>query len=331
MLRSPRRSRFHWSVLVAAVAIMLIMTACGGGDEDPTPEPSPTVTVAAAVEPTATSEPEPTETPTPEPTATPTAYAPAPTVAAPLYEPPAPPPAAPRDDVTEPTPTDTEPEPTPVAEDQTEPTPVEEQVEPPPDPEVPDEADGIGELLLSTDLRDSFEWENDIGWGYVSEEGFNIVNTDAEGRESWDLAYAHLQYGNIVASVDVRNVGESASSIACLAVRTGPGGWDYAYALCLSGFQESFADFKYVDGNGEYLYEELVEFGVREGTLPANEWNRLTIVASGQDLGFLVNDELIGTAIHPSVELGGIAFAVGNYEAAPAEWVFTNLEVWEIQ
>ena len=324
MLWGSNGSKFHWSVLVAGMAIMLMLAACGGGeDEEPTSTPEPTV--AAAVAPSATPEPAPTETATPEPTATPTPtpYVPAPTVAAPLYEPPAPPPAAPRDEEIEPTPSGEE----------AEPTPVDQPTEPPPDTDIPEDPDEeeVSDLLLSTDLKDLPGWENEIGWAYTSEEGFHIVNTDTSGRESWELSYAYLEFGNIVASIDVRNVGESPSAIACLAVRTAPSGWEHAYTLCLSGFGESFADYKYVDAEGAYLYEELVEFAVREGTRPPNEWNTLTIVASGQDLGFFVNDELLGVAVHPSIELGGISFVVGNYEAATADWAFTNLEVWAIE
>ena len=316
-------------MLALMLALMLVLTACGGDDADPTVEPSPTQ--EAAAEPTATPEPEPepTETATPEPTPSPTPYSPPPTVSAPLHIPPAAPPVASPVDEADPTPTVVELEPTPEGQEPA-PTPVEQATEPTPDTSLPEEDDEITGLLYASDLTDIPGWENELGAGFVAEDGFHITNIATDGSEVWDVSSAHLEFGNIVAMIDVRNVSEAAASAACLAVRTSATGWDHAYTVCITGAQESFADFKYVDVDGIYRYEELVEISVREGTFPSTEWNTLMIVASGQDLGFFVNDELIGVAIHPSIEVGGVAFNVGNYSENPAEWVFTNLQVWEI-
>ena len=317
-MRDLRFASLPRSMVACFLALMLMLAACGGDEDDPAATDSaaadstPTAEVVAPAA-TATFTPEPTATDVPEPTPTFTPYAPAPTVAVPRYQPPPPPPAAPtREPV---------PDPTPDTGD---------QAEPPPEQDIPESGDTSG-LLLISDLTELQDWETEIGNGFTVEGGYYIVNFDSAGREYWDLSFAQEQFVDIVASIDVRNVGESLSSVACLAVRTSMEGWTHAYALCLSGFGETFADFKYVDSEGLYLYEELVGFEVREGTLPVNEWNTLTIVAYGQDLGFLINEELVGVAIHPAIEIGGVAFAVGNYDAVPAEWMFTNLQVWQVE
>jgi hypothetical protein len=315
-----RFASFPRSMVACCLALMLMLAACGGDDEDPATsapaaaDSTPTEEVVAQeATATFTPVPEPTATDVPEPTPTFTPFVPAPTVAVPRYQPPPPPPAPPT--------REPEPEPTPDTG---------EQSEPPANQEVPDSGDTSG-LLLMSDLTELQDWDTEIGSGFTVEGGYYIVNFDSTGREYWDLTFAPEQFADIVASIDVLNVGESLASMACLAVRTSPEGWTYAYTLCLSGFGETFADFKYVDSEGQYLYEELVGFEVREGTLPVNEWNTLTIVVYGQELGFLINDELVGVAIHPAIEAGGVAFAVGNYDAAPAEWMFTNLQVWQVE
>jgi hypothetical protein len=317
-MRNLKFASLPRSMIACCLALMLMLAACGGDDDDAdataqaVAESTPTEVIAPPTA-TATPEPEPTATDVPEPTPTNTPYVPAPTVAVPRYQPPPPPPAPPE--------RDQEPAPTP---DSAVPT------QPPPEQDIPDSDDTSGLLLLS-DLTDLQDWDNEIGSGFTVDGGYYMVNFDSTGRENWELSFAHHEYVDIVASIDVRNVGESLASMACLAVRTTPEGWTSAYTLCLSGFGETWADFKYVDSDDQYLFEELVGFDVREGTLPANEWNTLTIVAYGQDLGFLINEELVGVAIHPAIEIGGVAFAVGNYDTAPAEWIFTNLFVWQIE
>jgi hypothetical protein len=317
-MRDLKFASFPRSIVGCCLALMLVLTACIGDEDDPAataPAAADNTPSAEVALPTATftPEPEPTATDVPEPTATNTPYVPAPTVAVPRYQPPPPPPAPPE--------RDQEPEPTP---DNAVPT------QPPPDQDVPDSGDTDG-LLLISDLTDLQDWETEIGNGFTVEGGYYVVNFDSTGREYWDITFSQEQFGDIVASIDVLNVGESSGSIACLAVRTTPEGWTNAYTLCLSGSGETFADFKYVDADGQYLYEELVGFEVREGTLPTNEWNTLTVVAYGQELGFLINEELVGVAIHPAIGIGGVAFAVGNYDAVPGEWIFTNLQVWQIE
>lgn len=320
--RSPV-ARLQGTLLAAVIAILLTIAACGSGDD---PEPTPLPTDVAAVEPTftPTPEPEPTATSTPEPTATPTMYVPAPTVAAPLHQPPPQAPAAP------PPPTEPAEEPVeePTAAPEPEPEPEQEgNQQPEPEPEE----GSLGDPVISHPLTGLAGWEIDYARAIPVENGFQIVNTSSDGREIWEAAYLGEQLGNVVAVLDVTDVGASYSGYACLAVRTSPGVWEYAYAVCLNGYGESFADFKYVDVDGNYIYEELAPFEVREGTRPVREWNTLVIAASGQDFAFYINDTLLGTAIHPSIESGGISFGVGNLEEASAEWVFANLEVWEIQ
>jgi hypothetical protein len=322
---TSRVGTFPAGFVAAVLALMLLLSACGGddngGDDPPTATPEaqavePTATATSTPEPTAT--PEATATSTPEPTPTPTPYQAPPTVAAPIYQPPAPPPVPPTREP-EPTPVQDEPAPTVPPEDQDAPV------------DVPDEGETEG-LLLIDDLTGFFAQENEIGFGYVGEFGYHIViDNDSTGREYWDISYTQEQYADVVAMIDVRHVAGSANSFACLALRTAPDGWSSAYALCITGDGNTFADFKYVDGEGNYLYEEIVEFGLREGTAPPTEWNTLTIVAYGQDLGFLVNDEVIGVAIHPSIEAGGVAFLSGNWGEEPPEWAFTNLQVWQIE
>lgn len=314
------RGRFPASVIAAVLTLMLILAACGG-DDDETPVATPTEEAVAAATATATPEPTPTETPTPEPTPTATPYQPAPTVAAPLYQPPAPPAAPTREP---------EPEPEPEPED---PGQVEEDPEPPPESDIPDdnpeEDPDVGELLLANDLTGFITQENELGYGFATEDGYHVVlDGDTSGREYWDLSYAGEQFTNIIVSIDVRFVGGGPSSFACLAARTAPTGWDNAYVLCITGFNETFADYKWVDEEGLYYYEALTSFGVREATRQVGEWNTLTIVTRGQDLGFFINDELIDIVPHPAIEVGGVAFLAGNWDENPPEWAFTNLEVW---
>jgi hypothetical protein len=320
MAQTSRVPALPMGCVALFLALTLLLTACGGNDNgsDNSPTATPEAQASeptAVVEPTATPEPEPTATFTPEPTATPTPYQPAPTVSAPLYQQPVPP--APPTREPEPTPQQEQPVPTVPPEDQDAPA------------DVPDEGETDG-LLLFDDLSGYVAQENEIGFGYVGEFGYHIViDNDATGREYWVGGYAAEQFYDVVAMIDVRRVAGGPNTAACLALRTAEDAWSYAYALCITPTGASYADFKYVDSEGNYLYEEIVEFGNREPL--SEEWNTLTIVASGQDLGFLVNDEVIGVAIHPSIESGGVAFFVTNYDEVIPEWAFANLMVWQIE
>jgi hypothetical protein len=306
MFRTFRASQDSAPLILLISVLALLLTACGGSSD----EPAATVPAQAAqstptietIPPSPTPEPEPTATstatPEQEPTATPMRTLPAPTVAAPLYQPPTPIPTA----ATEPT----------------------------PEIDLPEDDSGTEELLLISDLTDRDEGDLDIGRGFVGDGAYHIYNASNEGLEIYSR-YDGLDFGDVLVSIDVRMVSDSLNAFACLMSRADPFEWNYGYTFCINGYSETFGEFEYVDENGERQFERLIDFDVRESTLPANEWNTLSIISIGEDFGFFVNDELIGVAVHSGPPSGSVAFFVYNYDESPTEWQFTNLMVWSAE
>ena len=300
-----RRARLVF--LLGSLALLLV--ACGGDEEDATATAAPAAAEATPTEQITTPEPEPTETPEPtatatpepEPTATPTRFVPAPTVAAPLYIPPTAVPTSP-------------PEPTPESEE----------------PSEPSEGGSIGELLLATDLTDWPVVEYDFGRGYPGEGGYYIQVHATDGSAIF-LRDTQTNFTDVVASVDLQLMTpDSPNTWGCLITHADAINTDYNYSLCINGWGDSLAAYEYVDQDGNYQTEILIELDMHPGLNAPTEVNTLTIVSNGIDFGFFLNDTLIGTASHSGPPSGAVGFYVAGYDAEPGEYRFTNLEVWEI-
>ncbi len=283
-------------MVVLLLILSMVLTACmsSGGDEDPTATPEPTSIPTEVPEPTATPTEEPTATP--EPTATEVPFRPAPTVAAPRHQ--------------------STPTPVPVPTSTPEPTPEEED-------------SGLTQLYTGS-LQDWGGGEVDFGSGFASEEGYHLYNSSPNGVAIWN-GLTDVAAGDLVATVDLRMVSQGPLGYGCLAIRTELDAMSYGYSVCLTGANQSVADFTYVDDENIRNWEVLVDFDQREQTRPVNEWNNLMIAAVGQGFAFYVNDELIGSTQHDGPLFGQIAIFVYNFDEAPTEWVFTNLEIWSAE
>lgn len=292
------------------VGLTLVPTACSGDSADPTATSEPVVaadtatveppapTATATVEPSAT--PTPSPSPEPEPSATPTRSAPAPTVAVPIQR----------------TPTPIPPDPTP---------------EPEPTVDVPSGSTGeptIGDLLLESDLSDWEQVEFEFGTGFVADGSYHINVTQAEGSFII-LRSNQTDFADILVSLDVRMVTESTDSYGCVTARADYD-YQYNYAMCITNAGDTYAIYEYFDPDGTYHVETLFELETREGTNPATEWNNLSIIAFGEDLGFFVNDTFLGLATHTGPPAGSVGFYVENYDLNGVEFEFANLQVWAV-
>ncbi len=295
-------------VSCAFIGVALILTACGGASADATSTPEPVVAAdTATVEPatpTATVEPAtPTSSPSPEPepTATPTRSAPAPTVAMPIQR----------------TPTPVPPASTP---------------EPEPTLEIPGGSTGepaLGDLLLESDLSDWEQIDGEFGTGVVADGSYHINVTQAEGSFII-LRSNQTDFADILVSLDVRMVTESTSSSGCVTARADYD-YQYNYAMCITNAGETYAIYEYFDPDGTYHLEMLFEIEAREGANPASEWNNLSIIAFGEELGFFVNDTFLGLTTHAGPPAGSAGFYVENYDPNGVEFEFANLQVWAVE
>lgn len=294
-------------LLCLLVVLGLLVTACsGGGDDDPTSTIEPAVAVDTATVEQATPAPtiEPataTPSPEPEPSATLTRSVPAPTVAVPIQR----------------TPTPVPPNPTP----ESEPT----QDVPSGDTGVPT----IGDLLLESDLSDWEQVEFEYGTGFVADGSYHINVTESDGSFII-LRSNQTDFADILVTLDMRMLTASVDSRACVTARADYN-YQYNYAMCVTGAGETYAIYEYFDLNGTYHLETLFETTIREGVNPATEWNNLSIIAFGEEIGFFVNDTFLGLATHSGPPAGSVGFYVENYDPNGVEFEFANLWVWAVE
>lgn len=301
MLRSP------WVAIVCLV-LMLALTGCIGGEDDPTATAPPAATATATEEP-ATATPEPTATLEPIPTSTP--FRPAPTVSAPLPPPPTPTPT--------PTPTPSpEPEPTATATPEPEPTPTEESGGP-----------GGPELVYSSDMTDWQAGELDFGRGFPSDQGYHMFHNGSDNEFLWNPMFAPV-LSNLVASIDIRMQTPSTEAYGCLAIRIDPDDLAFAYTLCLTSQNQLVADFMYQSEFG-YNFDVLVDFTSLGGTINSSAWNTLMIAAADSGFAFYLNGELVDSLAYDGPRSGVVGILVYGFGDEPTEWIFSDIEIWEVR
>jgi hypothetical protein len=181
-----------------------------------------------------------------------------------------------------------------------------------------------GDLLYSRPLS---EWNSDdwdVGWREATESSLHIGVYGGDGHTvaAWT---GRTDFADISASVDVREVTNGTESIGCLAVRH-----DVAlgeYMLCVLSDGRTWATYDYSDANGAWHSQVLLDVSHRAGTNPASEWSTLKISIRGNEIWYLANGTLLGTATHDARSVGAVDIHVTNWDATTAEWEFKRLVV----
>ena len=102
------------------------------------------------------------------------------------------------------------------------------------------------------------------------------------------------------------------------------------YSLCLTSEAETFA-FYFNDEIGEGFRVELLPPEVRLGTNLPSDWNALEIRAADDRLWFLINDALIGAAIHDGPRFGEIGATAWREGDQPFEIGWGVLSVLDLR
>jgi hypothetical protein len=191
-----------------------------------------------------------------------------------------------------------------------------------------------GELLYASSLADWQPFSTAVGSGFVVDDTYHLRNTSAEGAYLWYRTDASLgvgEFGDADIAVDVRLVTGGPNAYGCVLARATPESeapaLTRAYSLCLDGFGALSVLFETWAADGSYAHVWLVEYVGSPDTRAPGEWNRLQIVARGQQFWFLVNGDLIGVAAHAGPISGSAGILVSNYEASAAEFAFQDLEI----
>jgi hypothetical protein len=205
-----------------------------------------------------------------------------------------------------------------------------------------------GATLYQSDLSDWPAETIDIGASFIENGTFHMRN-DSPGQEYlWYLTGdvgGPADYGASSASVDVRMVSDSNESYGCLMahVTSDPATSDLTeeYAFCADGYDSASnggygtvsVAHEWWDDTGHYQFES--PFPLDYTTPPAlhtkNEWNTLKLVIKGNQLWFLVNGELVGSATSLGPASGDVGLLVFNADPQPAEFEFRNLVVKAVQ
>ncbi len=186
-----------------------------------------------------------------------------------------------------------------------------------------------GATLYDRPLTEWNTGEFEAGWFAVANDEFRIGAWEGAGRE-WGRTHAAWTnengFADISASVSVRAV-STTSSGAYIAIRQDPFAGEYNFCMLSNG--RTWATFDSADSNGEWSQVVLLADQVRQGSNPPDQWNRLTIIARGDQLWFLVNDVVQGTLRHGGRSSGAVAIQVTNWAADDAEWAFRDLIIQE--
>lgn len=188
-----------------------------------------------------------------------------------------------------------------------------------------------GATLYDRSLTEWMTGEFEAGWFEVVGGEFHIGAWEGTGRE-WGRTHAawtnEAGYVDIGASVSMRAVNADSSG-GCIAVRQDPNAGEYNFCMLSNG--RTWATYDAIDANGEWHQEVLLPDQQRAGSNAPDAWNRLTIVARGDQLWFLVNNVLQGTVRHGGRSAGAVAIQVTNWAADSAEWAFRDLIIQEVR
>lgn len=183
-----------------------------------------------------------------------------------------------------------------------------------------------GAILYDRPLSEWRSEQRPNGWTEATSTSLIIGVHAADQEEVVETWTDRQDFGDISASVDVREVSNGAAAVGCLSVRHTASVGDYSF--CILGNGQTWAGHYFIDTNGSFQVETLLEVASRPGTTSA--WNTLSIVADGNQLTFMVNDTVHGTVTHDARTTGGVALAVVNQDAGQdAEFEFRNLVVRE--
>ena len=164
-----------------------------------------------------------------------------------------------------------------------------------------------------------------------------VVGDALHHRTNTDIpifSWVDVPTGDYSVSADVRLVDaggtDPESTFACITARQSP---DFSsnYVLCIYPDGWVSAVYEYFDEEGVYVFEELFENGFSDLVGPANEWNTLKIVVLHDQVWFLVNGSLYGTATHAGPLTGKPAMYVVSLDGAWVEWAFTNFNVYSLK
>ena len=279
--------------------------AAGVGDETSTESPTATATSQAAapeagtatptqtIEPTSTAEPSPTTEPTPSPS---------PTV------PPTVPPT--RTPITIVTPT---------------PNP-----EPPTATPPPSNLPADGQALHETDFSNWFTGPLENGEIFLANGTYHLLETGGGGGVVFAYWNPDQPYTNFSASVDLRRISGDEIADACLMARLDSINLGYHYSFCIDGSGGVWAYYQQTNSAGEAERETLLPYG--EFTAPRpDEWTRIKLVIRGEELWFLVNDTLAGSAHHTGPPGGSAGVNLYNYGETPAEYEFATFVVRAVE
>jgi hypothetical protein len=187
-----------------------------------------------------------------------------------------------------------------------------------------------GEILYNHPLSEWNAESYDIGWTEPSSTSLHIGVYGSDGEHVIEAWTDRNDFADISASVDVREISDHAAAAGCISIRHDVAAGDYSY--CILGNGRSWATHNYVDANGEWQTEVLLDDQVREGMRESTEWNTLKVVAKGNRLWFILYDTVHATVTHDARTAGDVAVAVTNWDVdQDAEFEFKNLVVRDVE
>lgn len=212
-------------------------------------------------------------------------------------------------------------------------------------PLPPGQAPADGATLYQSSLADWAPVESPFGSGFAQDGAYRLRNTSGYSDYLWlwsGGATTPNAYGDSSASVEVRMVSDSVEAYGCLLAKASAGAesadLNEAYTFCVDGYGGGDTGtvsvfYETWDADGAYGFEVLLDFVTPSALRPKNEWNTLKLVTRGNQLWFLLNGQLIGTATFDGPASGEAGIAVinadigGTAHSIPAEFEFRNLVV----
>ncbi len=192
----------------------------------------------------------------------------------------------------------------------------------------------IGDVLLETDFSNWIEDEFDSGVIFYGDDDlYHVVVEQGDGAFISAYSTDHEPFTDFAVSVDMLMVSGAPAAQGCVQARVDSISQQYDYTLCVDGNGNVEALYEEFGADGSYNPVPLVPGGLVT-VAPPFDWTTLTIAARGQEFWFLINGELIDSVTHTGPPGGAVGVLVNNYgtnDDAPAEFVFTNLVVQEVQ
>ncbi|RIK42077.1 MAG: hypothetical protein DCC58_11590 [Chloroflexi bacterium] len=191
---------------------------------------------------------------------------------------------------------------------------------------LPDE----GGLVYGWDIADWTDASFPYGEAFVVGDTYHHRVEVPDDPQAVAAVFSYLpgiDLRNLSASIKVRFVsGESEYAEACLMVRL-PEALTDDYAFCLNAVGETLA--LHEDNSGELsVLDTLLDYAVRAGTNPTDDWNELQIYAMDDHLWFVINGVLAGDVRHTSISTSGtVGFYTINFDTVPVEVEWADMTV----